>query len=197
VRRQGDVGRVNVAAVTPNGGPATGLVVRATVTTPANVDRSLRLRETVPGSYQGSFVVDGAGNYHVAVEVPGSGSGANDSTGGGAVWKPASADLYASYPGRYALESADPARLEALAAVTGGRVLPGTEPLFPGSARWRVATHRLPQLWLLLALAVFMTELTMRYLSLRAWWAALRALALRRGQRKPGAPRGESPSPGA
>lgn len=166
VRRQGDQAYVDVEAVAPDGTPASGLALSATVLTPGNEQRSLRLREAVPGSYRTSFPIDNQGTYQVAVRPP------SVAAGGADTWTAVSADLYAAYPARYRTDAPDAERLRTLAAVTGGRVLQGTEPVFPETAPWRLPARRRPQVWLVLALAMFLAELAMRYVSLRSWWRA-------------------------
>jgi uncharacterized membrane protein len=180
--RQGDEGRVEVQAVAPNGGPASGVHLVAAVTGPDGREQAVTLREAARGSYEGGFAIDGAGSYRVQVGPTGGATGP-------ATWAPASGQLVAAYPARYAQGADQPGLLEAIASATGGRVLTGSEPLVPGRSGWRLTSRFLPDLWLLLALGVFLVELAARYLSLRTWWAVLRRGRAARG-RHPGTARG-------
>lgn len=165
VVRQGDLGRIEVRAVSAAGGPTSGLDLVATVTGPGGAKRSLPLHQGPAGRYGASFPVSAQGIYHVDVRDVGTSQ---------ASVKPASADLLATYPARYALGAEQPGLLQAVASATGGRVLTARSRLFPARAPLRLVHRLVPQLWLLLALATFLVELALRYLSLRSWWAALR-----------------------
>lgn len=189
VERQGDRGLVVVHAVTPDGAAGSGVDLVATETNPAGKDQTIKLREAVRGVYQGTFSVDAAGSYRVRVHE-------TAAPGSAAPWQPGSAGLAAAYPERYAPQADGSARLRELAAITGGRVLAGTESLFPGPTKVRLNARPLPQVWLLLGLAVFMAELAMRFMSLGSWWAVLRSVVRRRARSSSeGSAAGESTAP--
>jgi hypothetical protein len=73
--------------------------------------------------------------------------------------------LHVAYPAIYAFSRADPDRLAALAAMTGGRVLAVTEPIFAGGERRWVAAREGWKFWVLAALALFLADLVIRYAS--------------------------------
>ena len=75
----------------------------------------------------------------------------------------AEAPLLVAYPALYALTRTDPARLEALATVTGGRVLSSADEIFAEAAPRRWVARDLWQVWALTALALFMADLMLRY----------------------------------
>ena len=76
----------------------------------------------------------------------------------------AEAPLHVAYPALYAFLRADPDRLAALAMMTGGRVLVGAEQIFVTS-EWRWVTRAGWQIWVLIALALFLIDLIIRYAS--------------------------------
>ena len=114
VTRHGDEVDVAVDAVTPEGTPRPGLRLAASVAGPggpgpeAGATMPLTLAETSPGQYHGGWTLEQPGEFVVRAT-------AEQTT--------AEAPLLVAYPALYALTRADPARLEALATVTGGRVL--------------------------------------------------------------------------
>jgi hypothetical protein len=72
--------------------------------------------------------------------------------------------LFVAYPAVYEFTRADPRRLAALAAATGGRVLASEEEIFTRSeSRW--IARAVWQVWVLAAFAVFLADLIVRYAS--------------------------------
>ena len=65
------------------------------------------------------------------------------------------------YPARFDFSEANPWRLEALAAATGGGVVEAGADLFRSSAVWQ--TRPGWWLWTLVALVLFMIDLTIRH----------------------------------
>ena len=157
--QHGDELWVDVEVVNPEGAPHAGLKVTASL---ARLDRpepspqmapnappSLALTEIKPGKYHGQFVLDSPGDFVVrasadqaATELP----------------------LSVAYPALYRFTQADPERLRAAAAATGGRVLADQEQISAGGA-WRLVVRNVWQAWAAAALALFMAELVIRYAS--------------------------------
>jgi Mg-chelatase subunit ChlD len=109
----------------------------------------LKLSEIAPGHYRGHFTAERDGAFVVRAAA---------GQGG------AEAPIFVAYPAIYDFSRADPDRLAALAAATGGRVLSREDPLFaPGERRW-TARAGWP-LWTLIAFGLFMIDLIVRYLS--------------------------------
>jgi hypothetical protein len=67
-----------------------------------------------------------------------------------------------SYPAIYDFLRADPDRLAALAAATGGHVLTAEDQVFArGVQRW--IAHPAWQVWIMIALGLFLIDLIIRY----------------------------------
>lgn len=146
--------QVTVHVLTQNtaGGPLNDAVVTATLTRAvagSEAVENVALIEIAPGEYTGSFVASDIGTYGVVASA-----GAQT----------AQALLDVSYGDIF---SPEPDDFAALAGATGGRVLTSTDELvLPFAGRWA----QMPGMPLfgLLALALFMADLALRYLPLRA-----------------------------
>ena len=169
--RYGNEVEVQVNAVGEEGEPTEGLRLTATFSTPVEDSgsaeepaRSLTLAEVAPGLYRGTFPAEEPGRYRVRVAA---GDNALAKTvDDDAPFEAVEREVYLGYPARYAFGTQDTEsieRLQALAAATGGRVLLGDEPLFVSTAprywHWQPAWP----FWTLLALALLVTELVLRY----------------------------------
>jgi hypothetical protein len=76
----------------------------------------------------------------------------------------AEAVFHVAYPALYALQRANPDRLAVLATATGGSILGDATQIFvPGDRRW--VARDAWQVWTLIALALFLTGLVIRYAS--------------------------------
>jgi hypothetical protein len=150
--RRGDEVDIDVDALNQEGVPREGLKVTASLAGPGAASEpptSLALSEVYPGRYHGRFTLDRPGEFNLRAV-------ADQIT--------AEAPLLVAYPALYAFTRADPDRLAALAAVTGGRVLASEEQIFAGGGqRW--VGRALWQVWVLAALALFMADLIIRYAS--------------------------------
>jgi hypothetical protein len=110
---------------------------------------SIALSEVSPGRYHGTITPDQPGEFNLRV--------ATDQAS-------AEAPLLVSYPALYEFTRADPNRLVALAAVTGGRMLASEEQIFTrAEPRW--VARALWQVWILAAFALFLADLIIRYAS--------------------------------
>jgi hypothetical protein len=150
--RRGDEVEIDVDALTQEGVPREGLKVTASLAGPGlafEPPTSRALSEVHPGRYHGRFTLDRPGEFSLRAV-------ADQTT--------AEAPLLVAYPALYALTRADPDRLAALAAVTGGRILTSEEQVFAGGGRRWVA-RALWQVWVLAALALFIADLIIRYAS--------------------------------
>ncbi len=152
----GDEVKINVRAVNEEGNLAEHLHLTASHKNSGletDATKTLELIEVTPGLYQGTFTLDSPGRYQVEVS--------EDTT----TFENVSGEMYQGYLARYSFASEGAERLKGLAAITGGRVLFGDEPLSVGSVplRWR-SLPAWPVLSLL-ALALLMLELTLRYAS--------------------------------
>jgi len=150
--RHGDEVEVYVDALNPEDGPREGLKIAASLAGPGTAPEAgmpLALSEVSPGRYHGRVTLDRPGefNLHVATDQAA-----------------AEAPLLVSYPALYEFTRADPNRLVALAATTGGRMLASEEQIFAGGEpRW--VARALWQAWVLAAFALFLADLPIRYAS--------------------------------
>jgi len=149
VVRHGDEVEVTVDASNPEGGPRARLKIVASLLGPDATSTEVALTETSAGHQVGHVTLEGAGDFVLRA--------AADRT-------TAEAPLHAAYPALYAFLRADPDRLAALATMTGGRILADAEQIFAGSER-RWVTHEGWKVWVLLALALFLIDLMIRYAS--------------------------------
>jgi hypothetical protein len=159
--RHGDEVEVTIDALNQEGAPRTGLNITAALVGPDATSTDVALSETVAGRYIGRAMLAGTGDFILRA--------AADKLA-------AEAPLHVAYPALYAFQRADPERLAALAAMTDGRVLADAEQIFVGVERRWVARAGW-QVWVLLALALFLIDLTIRYAS-----------GLRGSRRQPQAP---------
>ncbi len=143
LERVGDVVRVTVDAVAPDGTPLIGQTIQTTIDQAATPQGALV--EIAPGRYQGDFPV-GTGAHQVDVA-------AGDLTG--------TASMYVAYPARYNFGRADVDKLYALAAATGGEVLLGGDQIASGQRVWVAQPGW--RIWTLAALILFMLDLTIRH----------------------------------
>jgi uncharacterized protein YegL len=147
VVRHGDEARVTVDASTPEGAPRAGLKAIAALVGPDTTSTNVALTEVSPGHHVGRVTLAGTGDFVLRAT-------AERAT--------AEAPLHVAYPAVYAVQRADPDRLAAVAGMTGGRILSGIEQVFaPGERRW--VAHEARQIWILLALALFLLDLMIRY----------------------------------
>jgi hypothetical protein len=143
------------------GAPLAGLSVSATIAADGESGRqALPLTEIAPGRYQGEFAAVVPGTHLVSV------------TAGDRV---AEAAVHVAYPARYDVSRAAPEKLVTIAAATGGAIRSVEEPLPAGAAIW--AAHPNWRLWVLVVVALFMLDLTLRY--------APNLFQSRRAQRQP------------
>jgi len=150
--RHGDEIEADVDALNAEGLPREGLKIAASLAghgTTSEAAAPLSLSEVSPGRYQGKLTLDRPGEFNLRV--------AADQIS-------AEAPLFVAYPALYEFTRADPRRLAALAAATGGRVLASEEQIFTGGqSRW--VARAVWQVWVLAALALFLADLIVRYAS--------------------------------
>jgi uncharacterized protein YegL len=144
---------VKVMASLARSGTGEGAAAAAAATAPPATPATLALAEMGRGQYHGHFMLDESGDFvlrvnadQATVEVP----------------------LAVAYPALYRFTRVDPDRLAALALATGGRVLANGEQIFAAGA-WRLVARSLWQVWIAVALALFMAELVIRYASYAMW----------------------------
>ena len=151
--RHGDDVEVDVDALNQEGAPRQGLTVTASLAETGEAPDSavsVALSEVSPGRYRGRFTLERAGEFNLRAVA--------DQTS-------VEAPLLVAYPALYEFTRADPDRLAVLAGVTGGRVLTTEEQIFAGGGEQRWVVRALWQVWVLAALALFMTDLIIRYAS--------------------------------
>jgi hypothetical protein len=147
--RHGDEVDATIDALNQEGAPRVGLKITAALVGPDAETTDIALAETLPGRYVGQVTLAGTGDFVLQAT-------ADKLT--------TEALLHVAYPALYAFQRADPERLAALAMMTGGRVLAGAEQIFVGGERRWVAREGW-QVWVLLALGLFMLDLIIRYAS--------------------------------
>jgi hypothetical protein len=69
--------------------------------------------------------------------------------------------VYVAFPARFDFGRADLDKLQALAAATGGELLLGNEPVFSTESEWVAAPGW--RIWALVALLLFLLDLTIRH----------------------------------
>lgn len=158
LERAGDAVQINADLLAPNGEPLTGETVTATLDEAP--DQPILLTEVGPGRYAGEFT-PGLGAHGVTVT-------AGDETD--------TASIYVAYPARYNFGRADFDKLRALAAMTGGELILGDEPIFSDETQWVAQPGW--RIWAMVALILFMLDLTIRH--------APALFGLRRVARRPG-----------
>ena len=158
LERAGDLVQINAYLLSPEGEPFAGQTVTAALD--QDPETPIALAEVEPGRYVGEFAA-GLGAYSVTVT-------AGDETD--------TASIYVAYPARYNFGRADFDKLRALAAVTGGQLLLGDEPIFSDETQWVAQPGW--RIWALVALVLFMLDLTIRH--------APALFGLRRVARRPG-----------
>ena len=146
--------RIVVEAIDPDG-EAHGVLDLDAVITGPDKDRAVRLHEAHVGTYEASFMADRSGRYQVRIDPPGE--------EGETVYESPEAQLHVTYPARYEFSRPGSDRLTALASVTGGRMLLGDERIFVDGAAWRWTTWQAWPLWALIAVALFLADLLLRY----------------------------------
>ena len=142
VHRSGDSVRVAADALDKLGAP---LRDRTVIAATAEVVPVV-LKEIGPGRYEGTLALPEPGVRRIAVT-------AGDLR--------AAASIYVAYPARFDFARADFDKLHALALATGGRLLVGDAPTFNERRRWVARPGW--RLWTVLALALVLLELTLRY----------------------------------
>ena len=150
--RHGDEIEVDVDALNPEGMSREGLKITASLAghgTTSEAAAPLSLSEVSPGRYQGKLTLDRPGEFTLRVAAD---------------QAVAEKPLFVGYPALYEFTRVDPRRLAALAAATGGRVLASEEQIFTGGqSRW--VARAAWQVWVLVALALFLVDLIVRYAS--------------------------------
>lgn len=141
LERIGDAVEVTADVLNPDGTPMEDQSVVATT----GEGNEIVLQRVAAGRYQAEFPVT-TGAYQVDVA-------AGDLS--------ASASIYVAYPARYNFGRADFDKLRALAAVTGGELLLGDDPIFSDERQWVAQPGW--RVWTLVALALFMLDLTIRH----------------------------------
>jgi hypothetical protein len=152
IARHGDEIEIDVDALNPDGLPREGLKITASLVgdgTASEAAAPLALPEVSQGRYRGRFTLDRPSEFNLRV------------ADGKAT---AEAPLFVAYPALYQFTRADPGRLAALAAATGGRVLASEEQIFTGGqSRW--VARAAWQVWVGVAFALFLADLIVRYAS--------------------------------
>jgi uncharacterized membrane protein len=149
VVRHGDDIQVTVDVSNQEGAPRSGLKVVAALVGPDSTSTDVALTEASPGRHVGRVTLPGTGDFVLRAT-------ADRIT--------AEAPLHVAYPALYAFLRTDPDRLAALATMTGGRILGGAEQIFvEGEQRWVARAGW--QMWVLIALGLFMIDLIIRYAS--------------------------------
>jgi Mg-chelatase subunit ChlD/uncharacterized membrane protein len=150
--RHGDEIEIDVDALNPDGLPREGLKITASLAgdgTASEAAAPLAIPEVSPGRYRGRFTLDRPSEFNLRV------------ADGKAT---AEAPLFVAYPALYQFTRADPGHLAALAAATGGRVLASEQQIFTGGqSRW--VARAAWQVWVLVAFALFLADLIVRYAS--------------------------------
>jgi uncharacterized membrane protein len=168
VLSQGE-GRILVDAVEASGQTQNFLELDATVLTPNQEVKRVRLRQTGAGQYEGTFPARESGSYLISV--------------GGAGVEPATAGASLSYPPEYRTTRPNGLLLSQIASITGGRVDPAALDILRPLEQQ--ATRKLDLLpWLLgAALALLLADIMARRLfldeeqkaQLAAWFSPLLA----------------------
>ncbi|MCC6982699.1 MAG: VWA domain-containing protein, partial [Bauldia sp.] len=144
IERRGDEAFLTADLLDRDGAPIAGdTVTVASVETP---DQTRALIETAPGRYELALGAIGSGTHRFTVASPAAET---------------EAVLHAAYPARLDFGRADPDRLTALAAATGGAVLAADAPFLEVSRGWLMKAEW--RLWALIALALFLVDLAIRY----------------------------------
>ena len=142
LHRSGDSVRVAADALDKLGAPLQDRTVTA-----ATADAPAIILEAIgPGRYEGTLALPEPGVRRIAVA-------AGDLR--------AAASIYVAYPARFDFARTDFDKLHALALATGGRLLVGDAPTFDDRKRWVAKPGW--WLWTVLALALVLLELTLRY----------------------------------
>jgi hypothetical protein len=156
--RHGDEVDVTIEALNQDGAPRRNLKITAGLIGPDFKSTDIALTETSAGHYAGRTLLNLAGDFNLRVAAEGA---------------TAEAPLHVAFPALYALQRANADRLTVLAATTGGRVINDVAQIFvTGDRRW--VKRDVWQVWTLIALALFLTGLIIRYAS-----------GFRRGKRLP------------
>src|SRR5205085_4951320 len=113
--RHGEVIDVSVEATDQEGVPRTKLKVSAALVAPNAESTEVALTETSAGRYQGHAILPGSGEFVLRA---------------GAAGMTVERPVHIAYPAAFDFLRADPERLAALAAVTGGRILGGDSQIF-------------------------------------------------------------------
>jgi hypothetical protein len=147
--RHGDDVEVMVDALNQEGKPRERLEVVASLAEPGPASEAapLPLADVSPGRYHGGFKLDRSGEFLLRVA---------------AAQVTAETALLISYPAIYDFLRADPDRMVALAAATGGRVLTAEDQVLARSAQRWIA-HPAWQVWTMIGLGLFLIDLIIRY----------------------------------
>ena len=146
LHRLGDEVVLDVGLLDESGRPVDSSDVKAVVRNQEKSVAEIEFQRLAPGHYQGRAELAAPGSYDVTVTA-------------GDLQASAAIDL--PYPARLDFSRANPDKLVALSQATGGRVLAGSEPLFDSASEWSLKPAWRP--WLLLAMALLVAELALRY----------------------------------
>lgn len=148
IERNGGQGTLIAEILSPDGEPISGLSPVANLARDGQpFGAPLPLTMLAPGRYTARFAADVPGAYTADITADGF---------------TATASLAVAYAPRLDFTRAQPERLEALAAATGGQVLSGTSALATSTLAWQWNPVWRP--WLLLALLLFIADLAIRYI---------------------------------
>jgi uncharacterized membrane protein len=170
VAHDGERATLTVDVRAADGGFLNDLALTANVVAPDGAARTVSLAQVAPGRYEGAFAPEVSGAYFIRV----TGEGAGEQAGEQAIAQTTGWVL--GYSPEYRLTEVDPARLAALAALTGGQDISADPTAALAHDLPGVATVRPIWQWLLLAAVVLLpADIAVRRLSLtrldlaRAW----------------------------
>lgn len=166
VERVRDEVLLSVEALGAKGEVQPGLELEAVVRAPGG-EQPIHLREVASGRYEGSFLLEATGRHDIRVQA------ANVADDDEAALAAVEHTLHVAYPARYNFAHSNADLLESLVQLTGGRMLLGDETLFVGAPPLRWVAREAWPLWVLIALALFVVDLLVRYapsvLAFRGW----------------------------
>lgn len=171
----GDVATVEAEALEPDGtpinragqpgGPALQATIAAAAATGSEPPQPLRLRQVAPGRYRATVRLPGPGLYRVTARLARDGATAPGTAGP----YEASSAIVQPYPAEYRPVVDGAARLDAIAAATGGRRLASPAEALPPADEAPAPPRRLAPWLLAAALLLWPLEIALR----RGWLAWL------------------------
>ena len=156
---EGEFARIVIDARTDEGAFLNNLGMQTRVIAPDNTSRTVRLQQTAPGRYEGTFLPSTEGSYFLGIDAVGVGSEGetiqfNEVTG----W-------VMSYSPEYAQNEANEPLLRNLADITGGQSLADTpDEAFAMTDTPRTAVAPIAPLLLLLAILLLPFDIAVRRL---------------------------------